>query len=104
MVFNLKSKTCRQRSRRIQNRKLAGIVALVLTLTMCVAVAGAQQPPKIPRIGWLSGSSRAAIATRSEAFRQGLRELGYVEGKNIVIDYRWANGKFEQVPAQRPKW
>jgi putative ABC transport system substrate-binding protein len=97
MVFNLKSKTCRQRSRRIQNRKLAGIVALVLTLTMCVAVAGAQQPPKIPRIGWLSGSSRSAIATRSEAFRQGLRELGYVEGKNIIVEWRYGEGKPDRV-------
>ena len=93
MVFNLKSKTCRQRSRRIQNRKLAGIVALVLPLTMCVAVAGAQQPKKIPRVGWLSGSSRSAIALRSEAFRQGLRELGYMEGKNIVVEWRYGEGK-----------
>ena len=60
--------------------------------------AEAQQPSKIPRIGYLGGSSRSATAARIEAFRQGLRELGYVEGKNIVIEYRWAEGKIERLP------
>jgi len=68
------------------------------------SVVEAQQPNKILRIGFLAALSPSAIAARVEAFKQGLAELGYVEGKNIVIDYRWANGKFEQVPAQRPKW
>jgi putative ABC transport system substrate-binding protein len=48
---------------------------------------------KIPRIGYLGAASLSAVAARTEAFRQGLRELGYVEGKNIVIEYRWAEGK-----------
>ena len=56
-------------------------------------MAHAQQPAKIPRIGLLGGISAAAVAARIEAFRQGLRELGYVEGKNIVIEYRYAEGK-----------
>jgi len=58
------------------------ILCLSLTIAMVVAAAtaGAQQPKKIPRIGWLSGSSPSAIATRSEAFRQGLRELGVRRG------------------------
>jgi hypothetical protein len=51
---------------------------------MCGAVATAQQPTQVPRIGYLGGSGSAESA-RTEAFRQGLRELGYVEGKNIVI-------------------
>jgi putative ABC transport system substrate-binding protein len=55
--------------------------------------AQAQQPAKIPRIGWLGGTSRSASSGRIEAFRQGLRELGYVEGKNISIAYRFAEGK-----------
>ena len=55
-------------------------------------MAEAQQPTKIPRIGYLSGSSLSAISARIEAFRQGLRELGYVEGKNIVIEWRSAEG------------
>ena len=57
--------------------------------------AHAQQPGKVPRIGYLSSSSASA---REEALWQGLRELGYVEGKNIVIEYRFAKGKFDQLP------
>ncbi len=61
--------------------------------------AEAQQPTKVPRIGFQSASFPSAIAARIEAFRQGLRELGYVEGKNIVIEYRYAEGKLDRLPA-----
>ncbi len=61
--------------------------------------AEAQQPTKIPRIGYLGGASLSAIPERINAFRQGLRELGYVEGKNIVIEFRWAEGKLARIPA-----
>jgi putative ABC transport system substrate-binding protein len=54
--------------------------------------AQAQQPTKIPRVGYLATNSHSVISARVEAFRQGLRELGYVEGKNIVIEYRYAEG------------
>ena len=60
-------------------------------------VVRAQQPEKIPIIGYLSPSS-AMVPERDEPFRQGLRELGYVEGKNVVIEYRFAEGKFERLP------
>ena len=60
--------------------------------------AQAQQPKKIPRIGYLSASSASFQSFRVEAFRQGLRELGYVEGKNIVIEYRYAEGKPDRLP------
>jgi len=60
--------------------------------------ARAQQPTKIPRIGFLNATSPSTVAARLEAFRQGLRELGYVEGKNIVVEYRWAEGKIERLP------
>ena len=61
-------------------------------------VAGAQTP-KVPRVGYLSPSSPAGQwLTRNDAFRQGLRELGYDEGKNIVIEYRFAEGKFDRLP------
>ena len=53
---------------------------------MSGAVAEAQQPGKVPRIGYLGLTSPSANSARIEAFRQGLRELGYVEGKNIVIE------------------
>src|SRR5688500_3553394 len=77
------------------------IILLVLCSAVfapCSAVQG-QQPTKIPRIGYLSTVSPAANATRIEAFRQGLRELGYVEGKNIVVEWRYAEGKLDRLPA-----
>jgi putative tryptophan/tyrosine transport system substrate-binding protein len=71
---------------------------LTTVLLTTAPSAEAQQPPKIPRIGFLITSSPSAIAPRMDAFRQGLRELGYVEGKNIVIERRHADGKFDQLP------
>jgi hypothetical protein len=78
---------------------LTTILCLSLTITMVVAGASAeaQQPTKMPRIGWLSGSSLSAITTRSEAFRQGLRELGYFEDKNIIVEWRYGEGKPDRV-------
>jgi putative ABC transport system substrate-binding protein len=61
--------------------------------------ANAQQPKKVHRIGFLSTPSSSVISGRIEAFRQGLRELGYVEGKNIVIEYRHAEGRVDRLPA-----
>ena len=60
--------------------------------------ASAQQPKKISRIGFLGTTSPSAISTRVEGFRQGLRENGYVEGQNISIEYRWAEGKLDRLP------
>ena len=59
--------------------------------------AQAQQPTKIPRIGYLSFGSDSGFSARSEAFRQGLRELGYVEGKTILIEWRHAEGKLDRL-------
>ena len=75
---------------------LSGLCAMLLALC---ASAEAQQPKKVPRIGYLGGVSLFANTARHEAFRQGLRELGYVEGKNIVIDWRSADGKLERLRA-----
>src|SRR4029077_4145871 len=61
--------------------------------------AETQQAKKVPRIGYLSATSPSISPARSEAFRQGLRDLGYVEGKNIVIEYRFAEGKLDRLPA-----
>ena len=72
---------------------------LVAAMLLCVALtAEAQQPARIPRIGILFASSASVQSARVEAFRQRLRELGYVEGKNIVIEYRYAEGKLERLP------
>ena len=60
----------------------------------------AQQPPKVWRIGYLSPGTEASQAPRVAAFRAGLRELGYIEGKNLVIDFRWADGKLDRLPEQ----
>jgi putative tryptophan/tyrosine transport system substrate-binding protein len=69
---------------------------------LAVAVlADAQQPGKIPRIGFLTGQtapSSTSSGPNMEAFRQGLRDLGYTEGKNIIIEYRGAGGKHERMP------
>jgi putative tryptophan/tyrosine transport system substrate-binding protein len=70
---------------------------LFVTVLLVVAdIAEAQPPKKVPRIGYLAGASHAAIAFRLEAFRQGLRELGYLEGKNIGIEYRYSEGNFRR--------
>jgi putative ABC transport system substrate-binding protein len=58
----------------------------------------AQQPGKIPRVGVLSADSPAVSGNLIESFRQGLRDLGYVEGRTIDIEYRWADGRFDQLP------
>src|SRR5215470_4220605 len=79
------------------NKKLLWLVMLLFLATGTFAEA--QQAGKVPRIGFLGGSSPSAISARIEAFRQGLRELGYVEGKNIVIEWRYAEGKFDRLPA-----
>jgi len=62
-------------------------------------VAEAQQPAKVARIGYLSVNLGAAPPRQREAFRQGLRDLGYVEGRDVVIDYRDAGGKIERLAA-----
>jgi putative tryptophan/tyrosine transport system substrate-binding protein len=82
----------------IQNPKLVGIIALVITFAMCGVEVRAQQPVKIPRIGFPLDVPASSLAARIEAFHQGLRELGYVEGKNIVIEWRSAEGKFDRLP------
>jgi putative ABC transport system substrate-binding protein len=76
---------------------LISILVIVAHLTVGV-VAAAQQPARIPRIGILAGASASNVSPRVEAFRQRLRELGYVEEKNIVIEYRYAKGKRERLP------
>jgi putative tryptophan/tyrosine transport system substrate-binding protein len=73
--------------------------ALCAMLFAICAAAQAQQAKKVPRIGYLTASPLSAIAPRIEAFRQGLRELEYVEGKNVVIEWRAADGKLDRVPA-----
>ena len=72
---------------------------LITTVHGWAAVTVAQQPKKIARIGYLAAVSSAADAPRLEAFRQGLRELGYVEGQNVIIEFRHEGGSFARLPA-----
>jgi len=86
----------------MQNKNIVLSLSALL-LALCFS-AEAQQPTTAPRIGFLSrelhpSDSRAAEPRRLEAFRQGLRELGYIEGKNLIIEYRYADGRPERLPA-----
>jgi putative tryptophan/tyrosine transport system substrate-binding protein len=78
--------------------KFITLALSAMLFALCVP-AQAQQPTKVPQIGYLVGASFASNAARIEAFRHGLRELSYVEGKNIVIDWRTADGKPDRLPA-----
>ena len=94
-----RSSRCDNRKSAIQNPKWLAIFVIGLALGMCGAAALAQHLVKIPRIGYLNTAPLSANAPRMEALRQGLREHGYVEGKNIVIEWRSAEGKLDRVPA-----
>ena len=76
----------------------AGVLSIlfVVVLLAVAVIAEAQQPKKIPRIGYLVGGDPASESTRAEAIRLALRELGYIEGQNIVIEYRYAEGKLDR--------
>jgi ABC-type uncharacterized transport system substrate-binding protein len=77
-------------------RRTIGVL-LISAVLGGVAITAAQQPKKMPRIGFLGLASGPARA--EEAFLQGLRDLGYVEGQTIIIEYRWASGKVDRLPA-----
>jgi ABC-type uncharacterized transport system substrate-binding protein len=75
------------------------LFCLLMTVLLITASTQAQQPTKVPRIGSLYAGDPSTQSARIEAFRQGLRDLGYVEGKNIVIERRYAEGKYDRLPA-----
>src|ERR1044071_8101541 len=79
---------------KIKNLKWVGLVTLVVTIAICQA--GAQAQSKIPRIGilFIGGRDQPHL----EEFKQGLRELGYREGKNILLEYRYAEGNYDRLP------
>jgi putative tryptophan/tyrosine transport system substrate-binding protein len=93
----LQRKTCTELCRTVQTLKLPGLLAIIITFAMCEVVAHAQQAGKVYRIGRLSGglsSSKFSV----DAIRRELRELGYVEGKNIVFEQRYAEDRSERLP------
>ncbi len=75
---------------------MSSILVVVVLLAVAI-IAEAQQPKKVPRIGILSALSSSVASSRVEAFRKGLVELGYTEGKNIAIEYRYADGRLERL-------
>src|SRR5215475_11722527 len=79
------------------NRKWLGFLGILLTLALCDAVVAAQQQAKISRLAYLSAHSPGTA--QEMAFRDGLRRLGYVEGKNINFESRYAHDKLDQLPA-----
>ena len=80
-------------------RKKIFATAVAIVILLSVYRAEAQQPSKVTRLGSLLTSSASTEGSRIEAFRQGLRELGYIEGKNIVVEYRYAEEKLDRLPA-----
>ena len=82
------------------NRRSAGLALLLGPFAFGAAsrAAKAQQAGKVYRIGYLSAPSRASVEQALQAFLRKLRELGLVEGKNLIIEYRWADGKVERLP------
>ena len=76
------------------------IAAFIVTTTMLttISVTDAQESKKVPRLGYLTGFGPAGESSRSEAIRLALRERGYVEGQNIAIEYRYAEGKVDRLP------
>ena len=73
-------------------------LAVALALGLLAPVAQSQQAGKVYRIGYLGSTSASNTARQLDSLRAGLRELGYVEGKNIVIESRWAEGKYDRLP------
>jgi len=80
-----------------ENPKWAGLVALAVVIMLCGALAEAQQPKKVARICYL-GNTVTTSEANMKPFRERLREIGYIEGQNVTIDYRYWEGKVERLP------
>ena len=87
---------CDIRKSKIKNRKLVGCLVILSLLTGWVRMADAQQPGKIFRIGFLDPSTASGSAVLVDAFRQELSKLGWIEGKNFAIEYRYAENKGQE--------
>jgi putative tryptophan/tyrosine transport system substrate-binding protein len=79
-------------------RKITVVALCAMLFALCFR-AEAQPQEKVPRVAYVTASSASMQARRFEVFRQGLRDLGYVEGKNILIEYRFADGKVDRLPS-----
>ena len=79
-------------------KNIFALIAIMVALGPCGALAEAQQPKKVPRIGYLSPFDPARESARAEGIRLALRERGYIEGQNIATEYRYAEGKLDRSP------
>ena len=86
------------RKSKIQNRKWVGFYAVIVALTVCGIAAEAQQKGRIFRIGYLDDSTNSRTAVRLDTLRRELNKLGWIEGKNITVEYRFAEGKNDRLP------
>jgi putative ABC transport system substrate-binding protein len=97
MEQRARSRERQERTSRLMRRKFFGLALSAMLFALCFA-AHAQQPNKFPRIGYLSTFDPAVESARAEGIRLALREFGYREGENIVIDYRFAEQKLDRLP------
>ena len=91
----MKIHTTQNTPRASRKRKFLRLVLCALFMAFCISVR-AQQPANVPRIGFLLDVPASTLSSRIDAFHQGLRDLGYVEGKNIIIEWRDTNGNFDR--------
>jgi putative ABC transport system substrate-binding protein len=82
----------------IENLKWLGLSVIAFVLVVAGVAAQAQQPKKVPRLGYLAAGDAATESTRAEAIRLALRELGHIEGQNIAIEYRYGEAKRDRLP------
>jgi len=87
-----------QETKKKMNTRILVLFNLLITVLLMTGFAQAQQPKKIPRIGVLNPATPATVAHLIEAFKQGLREHGYVEGQNVVLESRFGEAKSEEFP------
>ena len=85
----------------MNKRKLGSFVLCAMLFAFWLP-AEAQQPKKVPLIGYLASTDPSTESARAEAIRLALRELGYIEGQNIAIEYRYAEDKNDRLPRPRP--
>jgi hypothetical protein len=84
--------------RKAMKKNILGVALSAVLLAVCGSVE-AQQPKKLHRIGFLLGGSSSVYSAWIDVFRQGLKEFGYIEGKNIAIEYRYAEGRLTVFPS-----
>ena len=98
MIHNARNEVCNEEGCGAINPCCSGVACSLRV------IAEAQQPKKVPRIGYLSAVDAASDSARAEGIRLALRERGYIEGQNIAIEYRYAEGKPIGSLSLRPSW